>query len=89
VGGDQVHCQVVFLDLYAQGSPPHAPEGFSPITFSQVVDVEGRWEWLQLLGALTILEDLAAAGISFTVQQDQRQQQIEDQHAKQAQKIEI
>src|SRR5215218_10448052 len=46
------------------------------------------WDWLQLLSALAIPVVLAAAGLWFTAQQDQRQQEIEDQRAKQAQKIE-
>src|SRR5215211_6767189 len=46
------------------------------------------WEWLQLLGALAIPVVLAAAGLWFTAQQDQRQQQIEADRAQQAQKIE-
>ena len=46
------------------------------------------WDWLQLLSALAIPVVLAASGFWFTVQQDQRQQLIEDQRAQQAQKIE-
>jgi len=46
------------------------------------------WDWLQLLSALAIPVVLAAAGLWFTAQQDARQQNIEDQRAKQAQKIE-
>jgi uncharacterized protein YjbI with pentapeptide repeats/membrane protein implicated in regulation of membrane protease activity len=46
------------------------------------------WEWLQLLGTLAIPVVLAAAGLWFTAQQDQRQVTIEDQRADQAQKIE-
>jgi hypothetical protein len=46
------------------------------------------WEWLQLLGALAIPVVLAAAGLWFTAQQDQRQQEIEDQRVEEAQKIE-
>jgi uncharacterized protein YjbI with pentapeptide repeats len=46
------------------------------------------WDWLQLLSALAIPVVLAAAGLWFTAQQDQRQQEIEGQRAKQAQKIE-
>ena len=43
---------------------------------------------MQLLSALAIPVVLAAAGLWFTAQQDQRQQEIEGQRAKQAQKIE-
>src|SRR5215216_4298533 len=39
------------------------------------------WDWLQLLSALAIPVVLAAAGLWFTSQQDQRQQQIENQRA--------
>jgi uncharacterized protein YjbI with pentapeptide repeats len=46
------------------------------------------WDWLHLLSALAIPVVLAAAGLWFTAQQDQRQQDIEGQRAKQAQKIE-
>ncbi len=46
------------------------------------------WDWLQLLSALAIPVVLAAAGLWFTAQQDQRQQAIEDQRVKQAQNIE-
>jgi uncharacterized protein YjbI with pentapeptide repeats len=46
------------------------------------------WDWLHLLSALAIPVVLAAAGLWFTAQQDQRQQEIEGQRAKQAQKIE-
>src|SRR5215212_7121561 len=46
------------------------------------------WAWLHLLSALAIPVVLAAAGLWFTAQQDQRQQEIEGQRAKQAQKIE-
>ncbi len=46
------------------------------------------WDWLQLLSALAIPVVLAAAGLWFTAQQDQRQQEIEGQRTKQAQKIE-
>jgi uncharacterized protein YjbI with pentapeptide repeats len=46
------------------------------------------WDWLQLLSALAIPVVLAAAGLWFTSQQDQRQQQIENERAQQAQKIE-
>lgn len=37
------------------------------------------WDWLQLLSALAIPILLAAAGFWFSMQQDQRQQAIEDQ----------
>jgi hypothetical protein len=40
------------------------------------------WDWLQLLSALAIPVVLAAAGLWFTAQQDQRQQQTENQRAK-------
>jgi hypothetical protein len=40
------------------------------------------WDWLQLLSALAIPVVLAAAGLWFTAQQDQRQQQTESQRAK-------
>jgi uncharacterized protein YjbI with pentapeptide repeats len=43
------------------------------------------WDWLQLL---IVPVALASIGFWFTVQQDARQQQIEDQRAKQAQQIE-
>jgi uncharacterized protein YjbI with pentapeptide repeats len=43
------------------------------------------WDWLQLL---IVPLALAVIGFLFTVQQDARQQQIEDQRAQQAQKIE-
>jgi uncharacterized protein YjbI with pentapeptide repeats len=46
------------------------------------------WDWLHLLSALAIPVVLAAAGLWFTAQQEQRQQEIEGQRAKQAQKIE-
>jgi uncharacterized protein YjbI with pentapeptide repeats len=46
------------------------------------------WDWLHLLSALAIPVVLAAAGLWFTAQQDQRQQQIETDRAEQAQKIE-
>src|SRR5215216_3995992 len=46
------------------------------------------WDWLHLLSALAIPVVLAAAGLWFTAQQDQRQQEIEGQRAKQAQKSE-
>jgi uncharacterized protein YjbI with pentapeptide repeats len=46
------------------------------------------WDWLHLLSALAIPVVLAAAGLWFTAQQDQRQREIEDQRVKQAQKIE-
>jgi hypothetical protein len=46
------------------------------------------WDWLHLLSALAIPVVLAAAGLWFTAQQDQRQQRIEDDRAQQAQKIE-
>jgi uncharacterized protein YjbI with pentapeptide repeats len=46
------------------------------------------WDWLHLLSALAIPVVLAAAGLWFTAQQDQRQQQIETDRAQQAQKIE-
>jgi uncharacterized protein YjbI with pentapeptide repeats len=46
------------------------------------------WDWLHLLSALAIPDVLAAAGLWFTAQQDQRQQEIETQRANQAQKIE-
>jgi len=46
------------------------------------------WDWLQLLSALAIPVVLAAAGLWFTAQQDQRQQQIETDRAQQAQNIE-
>jgi uncharacterized protein YjbI with pentapeptide repeats len=39
------------------------------------------WDWLQLLSALAIPVVLAAAGLWFTAQQDQRQVAIEDQRA--------
>src|SRR5918995_1577197 len=39
------------------------------------------WDWLQLLSALAIPVVLAAAGLWFTAQQEQRQQQIENQRA--------
>jgi uncharacterized protein YjbI with pentapeptide repeats len=40
------------------------------------------WDWLQLLSALAIPIVLAAAGFWFTMQQDARQQLIENQRAK-------
>jgi hypothetical protein len=46
------------------------------------------WDWLQLLSTLAIPVVLAAAGLWFTSQQDARQQNIENQRARQAQKIE-
>jgi uncharacterized protein YjbI with pentapeptide repeats len=46
------------------------------------------WDWLHLLSALAIPVVLAAAGLWFTAQQDQRQQDIENERARQAQKIE-
>jgi uncharacterized protein YjbI with pentapeptide repeats len=46
------------------------------------------WQWLELLSALAIPVVLAVAGYWFTMQQDARQQAIEDQRAQQAQKIE-
>src|ERR687897_856115 len=46
------------------------------------------WDWLHLLSALAIPVVLAAAGLWFTAQQDQRQQEIEGQRAQEAQKIE-
>jgi uncharacterized protein YjbI with pentapeptide repeats len=46
------------------------------------------WDWLHLLSALAIPVVLAAAGLWFTAQQDQRQQDIEGKRAQQAQKIE-
>jgi uncharacterized protein YjbI with pentapeptide repeats len=46
------------------------------------------WDWLQLLSALAIPVVLAAAGLWFTAQQDQRQQNIEERRARQAQNIE-
>src|SRR5215211_3101691 len=46
------------------------------------------WDWLHLLSALAIPVVLAAAGLWFTAQQDQRQQRIEDDRAQQAQNIE-
>jgi uncharacterized protein YjbI with pentapeptide repeats len=46
------------------------------------------WDWLHLLSALAIPVVLAAAGLWFTAQQDQRQVAIEDQRTTQAQKIE-
>src|SRR5215213_5434690 len=46
------------------------------------------WDWLQLLSALAIPVVLAAAGLWFTAQQDQRQQEIEGKRAQQAQNIE-
>src|ERR671911_1606237 len=39
------------------------------------------WDWLHLLSALAIPVVLAAAGLWFTAQQDQRQQQIETDRA--------
>jgi uncharacterized protein YjbI with pentapeptide repeats len=39
------------------------------------------WDWLELLSALAIPVVLAAAGFWFTMQQDVRQQAIEDQRA--------
>jgi uncharacterized protein YjbI with pentapeptide repeats len=39
------------------------------------------WDWLQLLSALAIPVVLAAAGLWFTAQQDQRQQRTETQRA--------
>jgi uncharacterized protein YjbI with pentapeptide repeats len=46
------------------------------------------WDWLHLLSALAIPVVLAIVGLWFTAQQNHRQQQIEDQRARQAQKIE-
>jgi uncharacterized protein YjbI with pentapeptide repeats len=46
------------------------------------------WDWLQLLSALAIPVVLAGAGLWFTVQQEARQQNIEDRRTEQAQKIE-
>src|SRR5215212_9110048 len=46
------------------------------------------WEWLQLLGALAIPVVLAAAGLWFTAQQDQRQEKIEDRRAESERAIE-
>jgi uncharacterized protein YjbI with pentapeptide repeats len=46
------------------------------------------WDWLQLLSALAIPVVLAAAGLWFTAQQETRQQNIENQRARQAQQIE-
>jgi uncharacterized protein YjbI with pentapeptide repeats len=40
------------------------------------------WDWLQLLSALAIPIVIATAGLWFTMQQDARQQQIENQRAK-------
>jgi len=51
-------------------------------------DIQPRktlWDWLQLL---IVPVALAGIGFWFTVQQDARQQQIENQRAKQTQKIE-
>jgi uncharacterized protein YjbI with pentapeptide repeats len=70
---------VVVIVLLAIGGASLGWTGFGDKTL---------WDWVQLLSALAIPVVLAAAGFWFTVQQDQRQQQIEDQRAQQAQKIE-
>jgi uncharacterized protein YjbI with pentapeptide repeats len=67
--------------------------GLGEARFTKEEDEELRlqktlWDWLQLLGALAIPIVLAAAGFWFTMQQNTRQQQIEDQRAQQAQEIE-
>jgi hypothetical protein len=46
------------------------------------------WDWLQLLSALAIPIVLAIAGYWFTMQQEARQQAIEDQRAQSAQLLE-
>jgi uncharacterized protein YjbI with pentapeptide repeats len=58
--------------LLAIGGASLGWTGFADKTF---------WDWLQLLSALAIPVVLAAAGLWFTAQQDQRQQRTETQRA--------
>jgi hypothetical protein len=69
----------VIIVLLALGGASFGWTGFGDKTF---------WDWLQLLSALAIPVVLAAAGLWFTAQQDQRQQDIENERARQALKIE-
>ena len=46
------------------------------------------WDWLQLLSALAIPVVLAAAGLWFTAQQDDRQRDFEQQREQEARKVE-
>jgi uncharacterized protein HemX len=46
------------------------------------------WDWLQLLGVLAIPVVIAVGGCMFNVQQNDRQNALEDRRARQAQKIE-
>jgi hypothetical protein len=62
----------VIIVLLALGGASLGWTGFSEKTL---------WDWLQLLSALAIPVVLAAAGLWFTVQQDARQQKIENQRA--------
>src|SRR3712207_3526858 len=58
-----------------------------PWTLKQQFWGKPVWDWLQLLGVLAILVVIAVAGYMFNARQDARQQQLEDQRAQQAQKI--